>query len=102
MSFNLATILHESALAAPDSTVMRFNGETTSYGELDDLSGRFAAGLLASGREPGDVVAIHLPNIPQFLVAYFGVLKAGMVALPLNPLLTTPELVYHLTDSNAR
>ena len=102
VSFNLATILHESALAAPDSTVMRFNGETTSYGELDDLSGRFAAGLLASGREPGDVVAIHLPNIPQFLVAYFGVLKAGMVALPLNPLLTTPELVYHLTDSNAR
>ena len=85
MSFNLATILHESALAAPDSTGLRFNGNTVSHGELDDVSGRSAAGPLASGREPGDVVAIHLPNLPQFLVAHFGVLKAGLVALPLAP-----------------
>ena len=47
------------------------------------------------------MVALQLPNIPQFLIAYFGALKAGLVVLPLNPLLMAPELEYHLTDSAA-
>ncbi|HEV2254716.1 MAG TPA: AMP-binding protein, partial [Streptosporangiaceae bacterium] len=102
MSFNLATILTEAALAAPDAAVLRFMGAVTSYGELDEQSGRFAAGLQEAGLEAGDVVAVQLPNVPQFLVAYFGALKAGMVVLPLNPLLMAPELEYHLGDSSAR
>ena len=65
------------------------------------MSGRFAAGLRAAGLGPGQVVALQLPNIPQFLIAYFGALKAGLVVLPLNPLLMAPELEYHLTDSAA-
>jgi long-chain acyl-CoA synthetase len=102
MSFNLATILRESALAAPAAPVAKFMGMPTSYAELDDQSGRFAAGLREAGLQPGDVVAIQLPNLPQFLIAYFGVLKAGMTVLPLNPLLKAPEISYHLTDSKAR
>ena len=47
------------------------------------------------------MVALQLPNILQFLVAYFGALKAGLVVLPLNPLLMAPEIEYHLTDSSA-
>ena len=101
MSFNLATILGESALAAPDQPVSRFAGTTTTYAQLDEQSGRFAAGLLAAGLLPGDVVALQLPNVPEFLVAYFGTLKAGMTLLPLNPLLKAPEIEYHLTDSKA-
>ncbi len=101
MSFNLATILTETTLAAPGSPVCRIGGNTTTYRELDDLSGRTAAGLRAAGLSPGQVVALQLPNIPQFLVAYFGALKAGLVVLPLNPLLMAPELEYHLTDSAA-
>ena len=101
MSFNLATILTETTLAAPDSPVCRIGGNTTTYRELDDLSGRAAAGLREAGLSPGQVVALQLPNIPQFLVAYFGALKAGLVVLPLNPLLMAPELEYHLTDSAA-
>ena len=102
MSFNLATILTETALAAPDAPVHRFMGAATTYGELDEQSGRLAAGLREAGLEPGDVVALQLPNVPQFLTAYFGALKAGMVVLPLNPLLMAPELEYHLGDSSAR
>ena len=101
MSFNLATILTETALAAPDSPACRISGTKTSYRELDELSGRVGAGLRSAGLAPGQVVALQLPNIPQFLIAYFGALKAGLVVLPLNPLLMAPELEYHLTDSAA-
>ncbi len=101
MSFNLATILTEAALAAPDAPAYRFMGNATTYGELDEQSGRFAAGLREAGLEPGDVVALQLPNVPQFLTSYFGALKAGMTVLPLNPLLMAPELEFHLGDSSA-
>jgi long-chain acyl-CoA synthetase len=101
MSFNLATILTETTLAAPDAPVCRFGGSPTSYRELDEQSGRLAAGLQAAGLAPGQVVAVQLPNIPQFLSAYFGALKAGLVVLPLNPLLMAPELEYQLGDSAA-
>ena len=101
MSFNLATILTETTLAAPDAPVCRIGGTTTTYRELDELSGRAAAGLREAGLSQGEVVALQLPNIPQFLVAYFGALKAGLVVLPLNPLLMAPEIEYHLTDSAA-
>jgi long-chain acyl-CoA synthetase len=102
MSFNLATILHETALTTPDAPAEIAGGRATTYHDLDEQSGRFAAGLRESGLEPGQVVALQLPNMPQFLTAYFGALKAGAVVLPLNPLLRAPEIEYHLTDSSAR
>jgi long-chain acyl-CoA synthetase len=101
VSFNLATMLNETAIATPDATVHTFMGSATTYRELDEQSGRFAAGLLARGLRPGQVVGMQLPNLPHFLVAYFGALKAGMVVLPLNPLLKAPEIEYHLSDSGA-
>src|SRR5260370_19394861 len=76
MSFNLATILQETATATPDAIVCRAAGSTTTYRQLDEQSGRFAAGLAAAGLSPGQVVAIQLPNVPEFLTAYFGALKA--------------------------
>ena len=101
MSFNLATILTETALTAPDAPACRFAGTTTTYAELDEQSGRVAAGFRSAGLSPGQVVALQLSNIQPFLIAYFGALKAGLVVLPLNPLLVAPELEYHLTDSGA-
>ncbi|HJZ02458.1 MAG TPA: AMP-binding protein, partial [Streptosporangiaceae bacterium] len=102
MSFNLATILTETTLAAPDAPAFRFGGSATTYRQLDEQSGRVAAGLRAQGLRPGEVVALQLPNVPPFLTAYFGALRAGLVVLPLNPLLMAPELEYHLGDSAAR
>jgi long-chain acyl-CoA synthetase len=101
MSFNLAVILSETARRSPDKTVTILGDSRMSYGELDELSGRLAAGLAASGIGPGDVVALQLPNIPQFLIAYFGILKAGGVVVPLNVLLKAPEVAYHLRDCSA-
>ena len=102
MSFNLAVILSETARRSPDQTVTILGDSRMSYGELDELSGRLAAGLTASGIGPGDVVALQLPNIPQFLIAYFGILKAGGVVVPLNVLLKAPEVAYHLRDCSAK
>jgi long-chain acyl-CoA synthetase len=102
MSLNLATMLRESAVAHPDKPVALYDGGRMSYAELDALSDRFAAGLRASGLDRGDRIGLQLPNIPQFLIAYFGMLKAGCVAVPLNVLLKAPELAYCLGDSQAR
>jgi long-chain acyl-CoA synthetase len=101
MSFNLATILRETAAATPDALVYRAGGAVATYRELDELSGQFAAGLIEAGLTPGQVVAIQLPNVPQFLTAYFGALKAGMAVLPVNPLLKAAEIEYQLGDSAA-
>ena len=102
MSFNLATILRESALAEPDKPMLRLGPLTLTYGQVDVLSGQVAAGLRAAGLRRGDSVALQLPNVPQFVLAYFGALKAGMTLVPLNPLLKAPEVAYHLGDSGAK
>lgn len=61
-----------------------YDGGRLTYRELDELSGRLAAGLAKAGVEPGDPVALQLPNTAEFLVAYFGILKAGGVVVPLK------------------
>jgi long-chain acyl-CoA synthetase len=103
MSFNLATMLRESALANPEKPCVLFAGTTTlTYAQIDQLSGRVAATLQSMGLQRGDKVAVQLPNLPQFLLVYFGVLKAGMTMVPLNPLLVAREIAYHLEDSDAK
>ncbi len=102
MSFNLAVILSETAHAAPDRPVAVYDGGRLTYRELDRASDLLSATLTASGIEPGDRVALQLPNIPQFLISYFGILKSGAVVVPLNVLLRAPEVAYHLSDSGAR
>ncbi|MEX5719837.1 long-chain-fatty-acid--CoA ligase [Geodermatophilus maliterrae] len=102
MSFNLATILRESTLARPEHPMLRLGSLTLTYGQVDQLSAQVAAGLRAAGLHRGDTVALQLPNVPQFVLAYFGALRAGMTLVPLNPLLKAPEVAYHLSDSGAR
>ncbi len=102
MSFNLATILRESRDAHPDKPLAHLGDLTFTYGQVDEISGRVASALLATGLGRGDKVAVQLPNLPQFLFAYFGILKAGLVMVPLNPLLRAPEVAYHLLDSDAK
>jgi long-chain acyl-CoA synthetase len=77
-------MLRESAVAYPQKPVVLYDGGRVSYAELDALSDRFAVGLRGAGLHPGDRVGIQLPNIPQFLIAYFGLLKVGCIAVPLN------------------
>ncbi len=102
MSFNLAVMLSETARSSPDKPVAVFTGGQLTYRELDQASDRLAASLAAAGIRPGDPVALQLPNIPQFLIGYFGILKAGGIVVPLNVLLKAPEVAFHLGDSGAR
>lgn len=102
MSFNLATMLRESRMAHPDKVLCRINDLAFTYTQVDEISGRIATSLLGAGLETGDKVAVQLPNLPQFLFTYFGILKAGLVMVPLNPLLRAGEIAYQLADSEAK
>ena len=102
MDFNLAVMLRESARRAPAKTAVILGDATLSYAQLDQLSDRVAASLTAGGLAPGDRVGLQLPNIPQFVIAYFGILKAGGVVVPMNVLLKAPEIAFQLENSGAR
>ena len=77
-------------------------GHSISFEELDTLSAQFAAYLQASGLKRGDAVAIMMPNLLQYPVAMFGILRAGMVVVNVNPLYTARELKHQLNDANAK
>jgi long-chain acyl-CoA synthetase len=81
---------------------LHFFGVTLTYQELKDRSDRFAGALAGYGCGPGDVVGINLPNIPQFLIAQMGALKAGCATSGMSPLLTSRELAYQLHDCRAK
>lgn len=94
-------VLEDSAQRYPDAVATIFFDATMTYGELDREANRFAHGLIGLGVEPGDRVAIHLPNSPQLLVSLYGALKAGAIATLVNPLYETRELAWQLEDSGA-
>ena len=102
MSFNLATILTESARSHGAKTAVISGGYRMTYAELDAASDRFATGLHIQGIRPGDAVGLQLPNLPQFVIAYFGLLKAGAIAVPMNVLYKADEIGFILHDSEAR
>ena len=77
-------------------------GKSITFAELDGLSRDFAAYLQNSGLKKGDAVAIMMPNLIQYPVALFGILRAGMTVVNVNPLYTARELQHQLTDSNTK
>jgi long-chain acyl-CoA synthetase len=94
-------LLERSAARAPDSIALFFYGTRISYGDLDALTTRLAMALLRLGVRQGDRVALMLPNIPQSVIAYYGVLKTGAVVVPTNPLYVERELQMQLLDSGS-
>ena len=101
MGLNLASILTESAEKFPDAPAIRLGEDELTYGALDDASARLATLLAAKGMKRGDRVGVMLPNVPQFPVAYYGVLRAGGVVVPMNVLLKRREIAFYLEDSGA-
>jgi long-chain acyl-CoA synthetase len=102
MDFNLAVMVAESARRTPGRPAVILGETKISYAQLDAQSDRVAASLTAAGVAAGDRVGLQLPNIPQFVIAYFGILKAGGVVVPMNVLLKAPEIEFQLQDSGAR
>jgi long-chain acyl-CoA synthetase len=101
MTLNLVTLLKESAARYPERTAMIVNDMELTYARMWTYVQRFAGGLKKLGLQPGQHVAIMVPNTPYFTIAYYGSLLAGCPVVPLNVLLTPDEIAYHLSDSEA-
>jgi long-chain acyl-CoA synthetase len=99
---NLASILTESAERHADQAAIRLGDSELTYAQLDELSARLAALLVARGMQPGDRVGVMLPNVPEFPVAYYGILRAGGVVVPMNVLLKRREIAFYLEDSGSK
>lgn len=99
---NLATLLSDSAARNPENIAVRAQDHALTYGQLDRLADRMHARLLEMGVQAGDRVAVVSPNVLPMPVAYYGILKAGAVVVPLNPLLTARELEGLFRDAEVR
>lgn len=110
----LFSLLDNSAAEYPDRAAIIFGAVahklpgqplldgTVSYRQLRTAVNAFANALVERGVKKGDRVAIYLPNSPQFVIAYYGALKAGAVIAPVNPIYTPRELEFILRDSGAQ
>ncbi len=95
------SLLDGAAARFGDRPATVFFDAVLTYRTLRALADRFAAGLARLGVRPGDRVSLHLPNSPQFLIAYYGALTAGAIVVPCNPLYVEREIEQQLTDSGA-
>jgi fatty-acyl-CoA synthase len=91
--------ISDRARATPERVAIDFLDEKTTYGDLDERSDRLAAGLLKAGLVPGDRVATLTGTNPEHVVVFFACAKAGLILMPLNTRLATPELAYQLADA---
>ncbi len=98
---NLFEILDKSAEEYGNRTAIWFQKKKISYKEFKDIADRLATVLAELGVKKGDTVAIMIPNFPQFMFSFYGILKAGGVVTACSVLLTEPELAYQLNDSGA-
>jgi long-chain acyl-CoA synthetase len=102
MGTNLASTLSATAARDAAAPAVRLGERTLTYGELDDGSARVATLLREHGLQPGDRVGVMLPNVPEFPLAYYGVLRAGGIVVPMNVLLKRREISFYLEDSGAK
>ena len=93
--------LEDTARKYPDQIALILKGGKVTYRELDEQSDRIAAALAKMGVKKGDRVALLMANCPQFIISYFGILKAGGIVVACNPLYAPPELQHQLNDCGA-
>jgi len=98
---NLAANLTATAARDGARTALVLGDSELSYTELDAASASVAGTLRARGLRPGDRVGVMLPNVPQFAMAYYGVLRMGGIVVPMNPLLKAREVDHYVSDSGA-
>jgi long-chain acyl-CoA synthetase len=96
---NLAANLEASATTYPDEPSLRLHDTTLTFAEFNDLAGRAAGRMVAMGIRPGDRVGIMLPNVLEFPVLFYGALRLGAIAVPMNPLLKGREIAHYTGDS---
>ena len=96
---SLPSLLEHSESVFPDHIALDFKGKHYSYADLGTCVRRFAHGLQQLGVKKGTKVGLFLPNCPQFVIAYYAILKAGGIVVNYNPLYSRTELAHQLEDS---
>ena len=99
---NLSQNLVESARKFPDKPALRCDELSYTFAEFDAAAARVATFLQREGIEPGDRVGLMMPNRPAFAVAYYGIMRRGAIAVPMNPLLKSREVEFYLTNTSAK
>ena len=102
MTIDIKQMLEKTASEVPQKTAIVFGSQRVSYRELDETSNRIANALIDVGLQKGDHVAILMPNSPEWIINYFGVVKAGGITVTLDPRLKAPELNSLLRDSDSK
>jgi long-chain acyl-CoA synthetase len=92
-------LLEESARKYPDSPCTIFKGAIISYREMNEMTDRLAAGIAALGIKKGDRVGLMMVNTPQFVLSFFGIIKAGAIAVAINPLYSAREIIHQVNDA---
>ena len=98
----LGEVLQETSRKFPDHTAFIFLDQKWTYREFNELASKMANALFDLGLTSGDTVGLYLPNSPQFLIAYYGILRAGMIAVPINPMLTGEDLAFIIKDAQLK
>jgi long-chain acyl-CoA synthetase len=98
---NLYEILDNAAKKFGSSTAIYYAENRINYNKLKDLTDRLATALVELGVKKGDRVALLMPNFPQYIIAFYGILKAGAIVSASNVLYTEHELLYQINDSGA-
>jgi long-chain acyl-CoA synthetase len=98
----LTWLLDRAAKQYPNHTAITYYGTKITYAQLLNLANRFAIGLQRLGVQKGDRLALALPNIPQFPIAFYGALRAGALVVPTNPLYTEREMRHQLVDAGVK
>ncbi|MBI5029918.1 MAG: long-chain fatty acid--CoA ligase [Chloroflexi bacterium] len=93
--------LSNAAKKFPNNSAIIFFDSKMTYRELDEAATRFAVALQKLGVKKGDRVMVYMPNTPQFVIAFYGILRAGAIVVPTNPQYVPRELAYQATDSGA-
>ncbi|WP_018132675.1 long-chain-fatty-acid--CoA ligase [Effusibacillus pohliae] len=102
LNLTLPDMLEQTCKRFPERSAVYFYGREIDYRTLFGYAQRFAAALSETGIEKGDRVAIMLPNCPQYVIAYYGILMAGGIVVQVNPMSVEREIEHYLTDSGAK
>ncbi len=99
---NLVEQIRQQAFEQPEKTAYYFMGEKTSYAELEQTVGRFAAALQDMGVQKGDHVALLLGNTPHFIISLYATMRIGATAIPINPIYTPDEISYIIQNGDVK
>lgn len=99
---NLGQVLQQTTDQFPDHPAFIFLDKEWTYRDFNELASKMANALISLGLSVGDTVGLYLPNCPQFLIGYYGILRTGGIVVPINPMLTGNDLAFIIKDTGMK